>query len=350
MSRRAALLAGLAVLVCAVCMSIYRTETRPRTVATVTECLHMEDEAGLPHHGMVWVPGGDYVMGDSVYPEEGPFRRVHVDGFWMDRHEVSNRDFAAFVQATGYVTDAEKPLDPRKHPDLPARMRVPGAMVFVMPSLVDGRADVSQWWRFVPGANWRHPAGPGSTIAGHENFPVVEVTYNDALAYARWRGRDLPGEEEWEWAARGADPKAHPDHEQPKDANTWQGVFPVINSGEDGFVGLAPSGCYKPNRLGLYDMIGNVWEWTKSAFTPDHSGVEGYTLPADAMPQAQVSEQITYTIKGGSFLCAPNYCMRYRPGAREGQEADLGASHLGFRTIERVKRTSAAANRTRQSN
>ncbi len=301
-----------------------------------TECLSMAKETGAPRNGMVWVPGGSYMMGDTVYPEEGPLRHVDVAGFWMDRHEVSNRDFAAFVKATGYVTDAERPLDARTHADITAMMRKPGAMVFVMPGEIRDMSDVSQWWHFIPGANWRHPAGPDSSIEGHENFPAVEITYNDALAYAHWKGRDLPSEEEWEWAARGADPNAHPDHEQPKNANTWQGIFPVINSGEDGFVGLAPSGCYAPNRLGLYDMIGNAWEWTKSEFTPDHAATEGYTLPPDAAPQPGARDTITYTIKGGSFLCAPNYCVRYRAGAREGQEADLGASHLGFRTILRM--------------
>jgi formylglycine-generating enzyme required for sulfatase activity len=334
MLRRGLIAAGFAALSAAAIVSAWRTVERERTP---TQCLDMTNEAHALHQGMVWVPGGDYTMGDTVYTEEGPPRKTHVKGFWMDRHEVSNRDFAAFVKATGYVTDAERSLDARTHPDIPAAMRVPGAMVFVMPHSVGDMSDVSQWWHFIPGANWHHPAGPGSTIVGHENFPVVEVTYDDARAYARWKGRTLPTEEEWEWAARGADPRAHPDHEQPTNANTWQGIFPVINSGEDGFVGLAPSGCYAPNRLGLYDMIGNVWEWTASVFTPDHSTAEGYPLAPDETPQPGAADTESYTIKGGSFLCAPNYCMRYRPGAREGQEADLGASHLGFRTILRTR-------------
>ncbi len=302
--------------------------------AAVTQCLDLNHEGRGPHAGMVWVPPGTYAMGDSVYPEEGPQNSVRVAGFWMDRHEVTNAQFARFVDATHYVTQAERAVDPRAHPGLPPAMRKPGAMVFVMPQNIADLSDVSQWWHYVPGANWRHPAGPQSSIVGHDNFPVVEVTHADALAYAHWLGRVLPGEAEWEWAARGAESHARPDHEQPKNANTWQGLFPVINSGEDGFVGLAPSGCYAPNRLGLYDMIGNVWEWTASIFTPDHATAPGYTPPDDAVPQRP--GEASYTIKGGSFLCAPNYCMRYRPGARAPQEADLAASHLGFRTILRA--------------
>ena len=282
----------------------------------VTQCLNLSAEARAPHGGMAWVPPGDYAMGDTVYPEEGPQHSVHVAGFWMDRHEVTNAQFAAFVKATGYVTQAERNVNAQLHPDLPDAMRKAGAMVFVMPHEVGDMSDISQWWHYIAGANWRHPAGPGSSIGAHENFPVVEITYADALAYAQWKGRTLPTEAEWEWAARGGDPNAHPDHEQPKNANSWQGIFPVLDSGKDGFIGLAPAGCYAPNRLGLYDMIGNVWEWTNSISAPDH-GTQ------------------TYTIKGGSYLCSPDYCMRYRASARQPQEADLAASHLGFRTILR---------------
>jgi formylglycine-generating enzyme required for sulfatase activity len=296
--------------------------------AAPRQCLDPASDAQGVHPGMVWVPGGRYTMGDTVYPEEGPPRKVRVAGFWMDRHEVTNRQFAAFVRATRYVTEAE-------------RVAHRGAMVFVMPAQVGDMSDISQWWRYMPDANWRHPAGPGSSIEGREDYPVVEVTYADARAYAHWAHRELPSEAEWEWAAREADPNAMPNHRQPEEANTWQGVFPVQNSGEDGFFGLAPSGCYRPNRLGLYDMIGNVWEWTSSLFTPDHSEAEGYTLAPDSMPRMMGDNEVgdnevSYTIKGGSYLCAPDYCMRYRSGARQPQEANLGASHLGFRTILRA--------------
>ncbi len=286
------------------------------------------DVAALPHQGMVRIPAGDYAQGDTVYPEEGPITKTHVAGFWMDSHEVTNAEFAAFVRATGYVTQAERAADPAAHPDLPADMLRPGAMVFFMPKSVNGMENIAQWWRYVPGADWRHPAGPGSSIVGRENFPVVEVTHDDALAYAKWKHRELPSEAEWEWAARAGDPKAGDDRDQPKNANTWQGIFPVLNSGADGFVGLAPAGCYAPNAYGLYDMLGNVWELTSDVYTERH-GDDG----PDRMPAMGEAER--YVIKGGSFLCAPNYCMRYRSGAREGQEADLAASHLGFRTILR---------------
>ncbi len=304
-------------------------------------CRDWNGERG-PHPGMVWVPSGTYMIGDDVYPEEGPRQSVHVGGFWIDQHEVTNDQFAAFVSATGYITEAQRAPNLEDHPDLAGAMREAGAMVFTIPAQVENVDDISQWWTYTPGANWRHPVGPGSSIDGHGAFPVVEVTLADAMAYARWAHREIPSEAEWEWAARGADANAHPDRQQPKAANTWQGLFPTINSGKDGFVGLAPAGCYAPNKLGLYDMIGNAWEWTSSIFTPDHGSGAPYSPAPDATPQRHegVAE---YTIKGGSFLCAPNYCMRYRAGAREPQEADLAASHLGFRTILRAPGPNAAS-------
>ncbi len=305
-----------------------------RVQVELRQCrFHGEPE---PRHGMVWVPGGGFDEGDDLYPEEQPIVHARVAGFWMDAHEVTNAEFAAFVKATGYVTDAERPVDPRTHPDLPPDMLKPGAVVFFMPKHVDGTEDISQWWRYVPGANWRHPAGPESSIAGRENYPVVEITHADADRYARWRHRALPTEAEWEWAARSGNPKASLDHDQPAGANTWQGVFPVVNSGADGFAGLAPSGCYPPNRYGLYDMIGNAWEMTDDVYRPSHGG--------DLAPDQAMSRDgnaLRYTIKGGSFLCAPNYCARYRSGAREGQEADLAVSHLGFRTVLRASKDDA---------
>jgi sulfatase modifying factor 1 len=201
------------------------------------------------------------------------------------------------VEATNYVTVAERETNP-------------GAAVFVMPS---GDADLStaaSWWNYVKGANWQHPGGPDTSIDGRENLPVTALAYEDVAAYAKWKGRAVPTEAQWEWAARAGKPETT---DQPKDANTWQGVFPLINTAEDGFEGIAPVGCFKPNAFGLHDMLGNVWEWTSSAHDTQ-------------APKARV-------IKGGSYLCAPNYCLRYRPAARQRQEEDLGTTHLGFRTI-----------------
>lgn len=328
-------IAAAVALVAAAAAAWWSTGGRAAANATKAErlaCTLAPQAATSAHPGMVWVPAGSFDIGDTVYPEETPQRRTTVEGFWMDRTEVTNDEFAAFVQATGYVTQAERPVDAAKNPGLPPELLQPGALVFTMPREVQGRVDAGQWWRYVPGANWRHPGGPGTSIDGHGSFPVVAVTVEDAEAYARWKGRMLPSEAQWEWAARSARPEPAPTHEQPKDANTWQGLFPVVNSGEDGFVGLAPVGCYAANALGLHDLIGNVWELTADAWTPRHQAPDA--PPPDQAPagvrRAGAAQQV---IKGGSFLCAPNYCMRYRAGAREPQDRDLAASHLGFRTI-----------------
>ncbi len=284
---------------------------------------------------MVWVPAGEFEFGDTVYPEEQPVRKTRVAGFWIDRTEVTNDAFAQFVQATGYVTVAEHVVDPALHPGLPPEMRQPGAVVFVMPNAVTGKGDLTQWWQYVPGANWRHPGGPATTIAGRGAFPVVAVTIEDALAYAKWKGRTLPSEAQWEWAARAGQQVNAQEHAQPAQANTWQGLFPVVNSAEDGFVGLAPVGCYAPNAWGLFDMVGNVWELTADRWAPTHGDGDGANAASDPLVASPARQAAAgqHVIKGGSFLCAPNYCMRYRAGARQPQDDDLGASHLGFRTV-----------------
>lgn len=285
------------------------------------------------HPGMVWVPPGAFDMGDTVYREEGPMQRTLVQGFWMDRTEVSNAEFARFVAATAYVTVAERPVDTVRHPDLQGPLRQAGAVVFVIPEQVRNDVDIRQWWTYRPGANWRHPGGPGTTIEGREALPVVAVTYEDAQAYARWKGRELPSEAQWEWAARGGEPVHSGQLHPPLQANTWQGVFPVNNQAQDGFVGVAPVGCFAPNRYGLYDMIGNVWEITRDPYVPFHDARDTPPPDQEVMPTRPGQALGQHVIKGGSFLCAPNYCMRYRPGARQGQEDDLATSHLGFRTI-----------------
>ena len=258
--------------------------------ADVLHCTLPAQTADSKHLGMVWVPAGNFDLGDTLYPEEGPLRRIKLEGFWMDRTEVTNQQFAQFVKATDYVTVAEREVDAKLHPGLPPEMRQPGAVVFVSPVDSSGATpgSATQWWRYIPGAQWRHPGGPRTNIEGRAAFPVVAIAYEDAQAYAKWQGRSLPSEAQWEWAARAAQDlaasapaQAAATQDQPKLANTWQGLFPVHNSGEDGFVGLAPVGCYAPNALGLFDMIGNVWELTADAWTPHHAA-----RPVTAEPSA----------------------------------------------------------------
>jgi len=314
--------------------ALHTEQPRTESSGAVPACVPGHANSNSPHPGMVWVPSGQFEMGDTQYPEEGPVISARVDGFWMDRTEVTNDEFAVFVQATGYVTVAERAWDAKQLPNLPPELRAPGAVVFAMPAKLHNRNDLQQWWQYVAGAQWRHPGGPGTDIQGRGHFPVVTVTYVDALAYATWKGRSLPTERQWEWAARAGEVKAAKDHDQPHGANTWQGVFPVQNSADDGFVGLAPVGCYTPNAWGLYDMLGNVWEMTRDLYTPDHLTPAG--PQADSSPDPKLVRNATAAqrvIKGGSFLCSPDYCMRYRSGSRQPQEEDLGTSHLGFRTV-----------------
>ena len=298
-----------------------------------------------PKAGMVLVPGGTFTMGDDgERPEERSAHRVTVQPFWIDRHEVTNAQFAAFVAATGYVTVAEKGLDPAKYPALPPELTAPGGMVFREPERADLRGNVSQWWVYVAGASWRHPAGPGSSIDGLDDHPVVQVAHADALAYAEWLGRDLPTEAEWEFAARGGLEGATyswGDSYDPLDgwlANTWQGSFPIEDEALDGHHGTAPVGCYPPNGWGLFDMAGNVWEYARDYYVPGHFA-EPATDPTG--PDARLSARMSptglprVTVKGGSWLCAPAFCLRYRPAARQPQEPDLGSNHIGFRTALR---------------
>ena len=319
---------------------------KPRPLAERSACSLPPSTS--PHPGMLWVPAGSFAFGDTVYREETPVRQATVQGFWMDRTEVTNAEFARFVQATGYVTTAERPVDARLHPGLSPAMQQPGAVVFVNPTELRNGGDPRQWWQYLPGANWRHPSGPGSSLAGRDAYPVVAVTLADAQAYALWAGRSLPTEREWEWAAGGGQtaplpttppppPGAAP--AQPTQANTWQGFFPLANQASDGFTGLAPVGCFAANGFGLHDMIGNVWELTADVYTDDHRGPD--TVPPDqppiaTLPAGAAGAASRHVIKGGSYLCAPNYCMRYRPGARQAQEDDLATSHLGFRTVLRT--------------
>jgi formylglycine-generating enzyme required for sulfatase activity len=278
---------------------------------------------------------------DTERLEERVTHKAAVGPFWIDRHEVTNAQFAKFVTATGYKTLAERPADPKQHPGIPPELLEPGAMVFQQPNALVNRADVTQWWRYVPGADWQHPFGPGSSIDGKDNHPVVNVAYEDAKAYAEWLGHSLPTETEWEFAARGGlegTKYAWGDSYDPAGgwkANTWQGDFPMHDEALDGFSGTAPVGCFPPNGYGLFDMVGNVWEYTSDQWRPFHMP-HFASLPAKQEISSDATlASVPVTIKGGSWLCAPNFCERYRPSARQSQEKGLGAVHIGFRTILR---------------
>jgi formylglycine-generating enzyme required for sulfatase activity len=300
------------------------------------------DKAGPA--GMIWVAGGTFLMGSNRhYVEEQPPRYAQVSGFWIDRTEVTNAQFAAFVSATGYKTVAERGLSANDYPHLPAEALVPGSMVFVAPPAnARIRMDMTSWWRYVPGADWRHPTGPGSSIDGKDNHPVVHIAYADAEAFAKWAGRSLPTEAEWEYAARGGlhgKEFAWGDDQTPEGewmANSWQGMFPFQDEKADGYHSTAPVGCFEANGYGLHDMIGNVWEWASDWYRPGHKFNDGDIDPAGPPMMTVTEGGPVRVIKGGSWLCAPNFCARYRPAARQPQEADLGASHIGFRTVLRV--------------
>lgn len=304
-----------------------------------------------PYKDMVWIPDSTFEMGGSIpnYPEEGPIHTVKVSGFWMDKYPVTNKQFQKFVKATGYVTFAEKPPKAEDYPEAAPEMLVPGSAVFIKPNRpVDPR--VVCWWHYLSGANWRHPEGKGSSIKGKENHPVVHLVYEDALAYAEWAGKALPTEAQWELAARGGLQGAifaWGNEIKPKGklmANIWQGQFPHQNL-KSHPPGTEPVGCYPPNGYGLYDMIGNVWEWTddwyqerhpenpaKACCTPKNprGGTEANSYDSKAPTSEQKPRKV---LKGGSFLCAPNYCARYRPAARYPEAIDTSTNHIGFRTI-----------------
>ena len=288
--------------------------------------------------------GGSFVMGDEhFYPEEGPPQKARVASFLIRRYEVTNAEFAEFVAATGYRTLAERGLDEAEYPQVPPAMRVPGSAVFTAPA-VPGNADPSRWWRFVPGASWRHPQGPGSHIQDKLRHPVVHIAYEDAVAYARWKKQRLPAEAEWEYAARNvppSPPSAAAGMQAPRDANVWQGHFPDKNTLQDGYAGTAPVGCFPPNGIGLHDMIGNVWEWTSSWYYPGHAKSSQHAGQGPGFDPYKAGVPVR-VVKGGSYLCAQNYCLRFRPSARIAQEVGLGTSHIGFRTVTDIAEKDAA--------
>jgi sulfatase modifying factor 1 len=320
-----------------------------------------------PPSGMVWVPTTEFWMGGpsagpmeelrsqltdgepvcqgllTGFPDAGPRHRVRVDGFWIDATEVTNEEFARFVQATRYVTVAERPPDPAQFPGADPSLLVPGSVVFSPPSGPVALDDFTQWWRYVPGANWRQPTGPGSSIAGRNQSPVVHVAFEDAEAYARWAGKRLPTEAEWELAARGGlDQKAYAWGDSLKPDNRWmcnvfQGRFPDGDTGDDGFRGLSPVRSYPPNGYGIHDMAGNVWEWCSDWYRPDYYGApskaaisinpRGPTTSYDP-EEPGIPKRVQ---RGGSYLCSEHYCARFLIGTRGKGAVDTGSSHVGFR-------------------
>lgn len=300
---------------------------------------------------MRWIPGGAFRMGSSdFYPEERPVHEVTVGGFWIDIGPVTVADFSQFVQVTRYVTVAERPLRAEDYPTVDPLLLVPGALVFHRTAGPVDLRDPGNWWSYVPGANWRHPEGPHSDLSGRDRHPVTQVAYEDAEAYAAWACKELPTEAEWEFAARGGLDDAvyawgdefAPDGRHM--ANTWQGDFPWQNLGLEGYISTSPVGVFPANGYGLLDMAGNVWEWTSEFFTaqhrhtaakacctPDRPMTAAGTAIGSAEPGSAIARKVT---KGGSYLCAPNYCHRYRPAARQAEAVDTATCHIGFRCVK----------------
>jgi formylglycine-generating enzyme len=314
-----------------------------------------------PARDMAWIPGGRFHMGSTdFYPEERPVHEVAVDGFWMDDHPVTVAEFRRFVKATGHVTLAELPPDPADYPDADPALLVPGSLVFHRTRGPVDLDDYANWWSWVPGAEWRHPEGPGSTLDGHERHPVTHVAFGDAGAYAAWAAKELPSEAEWEFAARGGldgATYAWGDEFAPRGrqmANTWQGEFPWQNLLLDRYERTSPIRSFPPNGYGLYDVTGNVWEWTTDFYTPVHPDEVVHACCGPSGPRLNprvTSPEASYNtggpgeafprmvVKGGSHLCAPNYCHRYRPAARSPQTIETSMGHLGFRCVVRVAGT-----------
>jgi formylglycine-generating enzyme required for sulfatase activity len=310
---------------------------------------------------MVWIPGGTFGMGSELegYPEEGPVRNVSVDGFWMDAHAVTVAEFRDFVLDAGYTPVAARPLEPTAFKGVDPKLLVPGSLVFQkLKGPVDLQAAIKgttlPWWKYVPGADWRHPEGPGSHVGSRAQHPVVHVAWEDVCAYATWAGKSIPTEAEWEFAARGGIDRAiytWGDDPRPDGqimAKTWQGEFPWQNLSLDGYERTCPVGSFPPNGYGLFDMAGNVWEWTSDFYAPRQAAdTEEHPCCTPLNPRVEAPES-SYdpadtrafkmprrVIKGGSHLCAPNYCLRYRPAARQPQMEDSSMSHIGFRCIVR---------------
>jgi formylglycine-generating enzyme len=311
---------------------------------------------------MAWIPGGTFQMGsDHHYPEEAPTHSVTVGGFWMDKYTTTNKEFGRFIDETGYITLAERPANAGDYPGAKPEQLEPASVVFRKPRQPVDLSNHFNWWSYVRGANWRHPTGPASSSRGHPRHPVVQVAYEDAEAYCRWAGKSLPTEAEWEFAARGALAGAEfvwgnefAPHGRMM-ANTWQGSFPWQNLKTDGYEGIAPVDAFPPNGYGLHQMAGNVWEWTTDWYQ-SHGEIQHACCTLDnprggsrdgsfdpRMPDIRIPRKV---MKGGSYLCAPNYCRRYRPAARMAQPTDTATCHLGFRCIVRASEPVSGSERS----
>jgi sulfatase modifying factor 1 len=320
-------------------------EQRPNrqraTGSALGHSVPLQQSIGRETNNMVWIPSGTFYMGaTNGAPDEMPQHLVTVNGFWMDKYEVTNEQFAKFVKATGYITVAERKPKAEDFPGAPAEALVPGSVVFDPPPNVESLENHLIWWQYRPGANWRHPDGPNSSIDGKEKLPVIHVCWQDADAFAKWAGKRLPTEAEWEYAARGSlDRKPFIWGDDPnrknKSANIWQGKFPNQNLAEDGFATLAPVGSFAPNGYGLYDMAGNVWEWCADWYRPDYYAKSPAINPPGPPDSLDPEEpgMAKKVIRGGSYLCSDVYCSGYRPSARMKSSPDTGLSHTGFRCI-----------------
>ena len=313
------------------------TQKQEQTDQTTTPVLATKGDTT----GMVWIPGGPFLMGADEFPDARPVHPVMVNGFWMDEHEVTNAEFTRFVATTGYKTVAEQPLNSADFPGVPADQLVPGSAVFTPTARQVSLDNPLQWWAYVKGASWQHPNGPESNIKGHENDPVVHVSFADAAAYAKWAGKRLPTEAEWEFAAQGGKgnhvyywgDELKPGGKWP--ANIYQGNFPDKNTTEDGYAGAAPVESFPPNSYGLYDMDGNVWEWCQDFYRPDYYMNSAKTNPQGPSDSYDPDEPgaVKRVQRGGSFLCSDQYCVRYKAGSRGKGEVSSGSDNLGFRCV-----------------
>ncbi|PKB15968.1 formylglycine-generating enzyme family protein [Flavobacterium sp. 5] len=333
---------GNAIVVATNCQAMCKANTSKK--ALLMQSLNTsskENTTGLTNE-MVWITGGEFNMGTNNYPDAKPIHKVSVKGYWIDEHEVTNAQFAAFVKATKYVTIAERPLNPDDYPGVPVDKLVPGSAVFVPPTGKVSLENMQQWWQYVPGANWKHPAGPKSSIVGLENNPVVQISYLDAKAYAEWAGKRLPTEAEWEFAARAQRPSTKyywGTELKPKGkwvANIFQGTFPNQNTAEDGFAGVAPVKSFPKNPFGIYDLEGNVWEWCNDLYRDDYYKSSAKNNPQGPSTSNDPEEPGVekHVQRGGSYLCSDQYCIRYVAGSRGKGETTSACNHLGFRCVK----------------